>query len=632
MQKKVYQFNTADFLNATVDEIYYRKKHYVIGKDLLQFKGMLSAYFVQLERTFRYVYFSDISLKPERIDMELFKRQFPFVHNTFSKGVYTIYPDNAETRELDGITYYMWILEQLRNINMHAVVSTALTKIFKIDEAFINNIPKFAERILYIKDGVLTIAGMLGLLLPILHPKKGKYLLGYIFQQWSESLYGLDFKESRGKQEELWNSLSCIYKTDYEVEIREQRKNNGFLESLFGRESKYIQKEETIEGLHFTWDISEETNSPRFYVSGMLQSRNNELVLHIDKGSNVGVYFEEDYDLKIEDNQLFSKLCELVSPFMAVAYLYHNQIKVFNEIIYNGIDQFFFKKLNNPKFYVDKNIPILCYGNENADIREVNKSVSENLLKLFLDFEEAAVFRNDIPVYGTYSKFAEVTKKFGVPYDLTNKLIACRNFCSHEGMLDNFHYCTTGRGYKITLAFICETLVEFIEFLDQIGEDEHAQWLQKDLERYILNNLVGVKYKRIFETSIKLFRSNGDWIATHCSAIKKSLGTVYNSYIDEKTETVLVDKMKRKFAFFISPTLWETEDNMCQFSELILYRIIEKDLEIRDEKTGVEVLEFLKTPATNLSKISKNGKSVQLELIEERKEGVLLVQTYKIKE
>lgn len=631
MQKKIYQFNSIDFLNATVDEIYYRKKHYVEGKDLLQFKGMLSAYFVQIERMFRYVYFSDISLNVQRIDLELFKRQFPFVHNTFYKNIYTIDFDNAGPQKVDGITYYTWLVEQLRNINMHAVISTALTKIFKIDEDFIHNLPKFSEDVLYIKDGVLTVAGIFGLLLPILHPKKAKYLLGYIFQQWSEVLYGLSFKESWGKQEELWSLLSSIYKTDYEVEIRENGGYNNPIEAMFGRECQYVQKEEMRDEIRFIWDVSQGTNSPKFFVAGSLQSKNGEVGLLIEKGSNVGIYFEENYNLRIENVALFLDLCSKVPPFMAVAYLYHNQIQVLEQATYNKIDQFFFKKLNHPKFYVDKNIAILCYGNDNADIREVNKSVCENLLKLFLDFEEAVVFRNDIPVYGTYSKFTEVTKKFNVPYDLTNKLIACRNFCSHEGMLDNFHYSTPTRGYRITLAFICETLAEFIEFLNGIGESEHAHWLQRDLERYILNNLIGVKYKRIFETSIKLFRSNGDWIATHCMAIKKSLGAVYNSCIDERTETILADKMKKKFSFFISPTLWETQDNTFQFSELTLYRIFEKDLEIRGEKTGVEVLEFFKTPVTNLSKISKNGKGVRLELVEEKKEGVLLVHSYKIK-
>ena len=137
--------------------------------------------------------------------------------------------------------------------------------------------------------------------------------------------------------------------------------------------------------------------------------------------------------------------------------------------------------------------------------------------------------------------------------------------------------------------------------------------------------------KVCYKTTKKKNHTKRARIATHKKKKKKSLGAVYNSCIDERTETILADKMKKKFSFFISPTLWETQDNTFQFSELTLYRIFEKDLEIRGEKTGVEVLEFFKTPVTNLSKISRNGKAVRLELVEEKKEGVLLVQSYKIK-
>ena len=44
---------------------------------------------------------------------------------------------------------------------------------------------------------------------------------------------------------------------------------------------------------------------------------------------------------------------------------------------------------------------------------------------------------------------------------------------------------------------------------------------------------------------------------------------------------------------------------------------------------GVKVLEFFQTPTTNLSKISKNGKCVQLKLVNEVEEGLITVQTYK---
>lgn len=52
-QKKKYNIRSLDFLNASIDEIYYRKKHYITGVDLLNFKGQMSSYFVQIERLFR---------------------------------------------------------------------------------------------------------------------------------------------------------------------------------------------------------------------------------------------------------------------------------------------------------------------------------------------------------------------------------------------------------------------------------------------------------------------------------------------------------------------------------------------------------------------------------------------------
>jgi hypothetical protein len=146
-----------------------------------------------------------------------------------------------------------------------------------------------------------------------------------------------------------------------------------------------------------------------------------------------------------------------------------------------------------------------------------------------------------------------------------------------------------------------------------------------------LNTLIGLKYKRIFESSISLFRSYGEKVAPNSTAIKKSLGVVYNSCIDPSTEATLVGKMTRSFEFYISPRLWEFPENTFRFKQLTLYRIYGKDLEIKEGKTEVELLEFFETPATRLHRITKNGAPVQLELIEEKKEGIVLVRSYKVK-
>ena len=452
-----------------------------------------------------------------------------------------------------------------------------------------------------------------------------------LFTLNSEPLFNTPFHESRASQENLWEQLSSIYRTDYETHIRTETSLSDIINAIFGRETVSVKFEDATNGQGFILDLSQETKSPCFQAVGFISKKDSEIILSVKKGSNIGVYFSEHFELHIRNPELFSKFASLIPPFMSIAYLYHNKIAVFDDITYQKLDLFSFKKLNNPKFYVDKNIPILCYGDKNADIREINKSVSENLLRLFLDFEEAVIFRNNIPVYGTFSKFMDIMKAFKIPYMLASKLIACRNFCSHEGMLDNFHYCTPDFGYKITLDFICESLGEFINHLEQIGELEHAHWLQKDFEQYILNNLIGVKYKRIFEMSIKLFRSYGDWISINCANIKKSLGAVYNTCINPLTETVLAGKMKRSFSFYIAPTLWEMEENTFRFNELVLYKIVGKNLEIKGSPTNATVLEFFQTPATNLSKLTQSGNPVKLELIEEKSEGVMIVRTYKIR-
>ena len=41
--KKLYEFNSLEFLNAGVDEIYYRKKHYISGKDTMFLKSMVAS-------------------------------------------------------------------------------------------------------------------------------------------------------------------------------------------------------------------------------------------------------------------------------------------------------------------------------------------------------------------------------------------------------------------------------------------------------------------------------------------------------------------------------------------------------------------------------------------------------------
>ena len=58
--KNVYKFNTLEFLNAGLDEIYCKGKHCVSEKDLLYLKETMAAIILRFERMCRYTYYSDI--------------------------------------------------------------------------------------------------------------------------------------------------------------------------------------------------------------------------------------------------------------------------------------------------------------------------------------------------------------------------------------------------------------------------------------------------------------------------------------------------------------------------------------------------------------------------------------------
>ncbi len=60
----------------------------------------------------------------------------------------------------------------------------------------------------------------------------------------------------------------------------------------------------------------------------------------------------------------------------------------------------------------------------------------------------------------------------------------------------------------ILINFVVDTLVAFSEHLRKSGYEEYAKYLRSDLHKYIFNNIIGVKYKRIFLNSANLFQEN----------------------------------------------------------------------------------------------------------------------------
>jgi hypothetical protein len=124
-KKNNYEFISIEFLNAPLNDIYNMNKRFITGKALLGLKGRMSGYFMQIERLFREVYFSGVQLDENDGDWELFARQFP--------GLWQILKDKTNTIaecEISGIQSYLSILSELRNINLHSIISSNITNRF----------------------------------------------------------------------------------------------------------------------------------------------------------------------------------------------------------------------------------------------------------------------------------------------------------------------------------------------------------------------------------------------------------------------------------------------------------------------------------------------------------------------
>lgn len=631
-KKRKFDLQSLEFLNATVNQVYHRKKHYVSGKDLFVFKGILSGTLVQIERIFRYVYFSNIALESEKIDKRLFREQFPFLYEQFADNQYVIYDSDGNQEISDGITSYTRMLKRFRNINLHAIVSTPLHYLMKVDESLIQVFPKIADNVSYVENGELTIAGMIIMILAVLSQKDLQSFIANFVNIWGNALWsGEENNKSNDRKRALSQALNDTFRNNYEALIRKSDECSDIFESIFGHfchETRIFTIDSNSR--QFTLDLADQVNAPRYRFSCRLETTSGNRILTVIGGSNIGEYFEKDYVLHINDERAFINICKSVPPIWGIAYLYHNHIAELNAL--SDIDMEQLLKLNRPKFYRDKNLTILCSGSNFADMREIGKSVSSGVQKVFLNLEEKFVFELNIPVYGTYSKVSVVLEHLQVPFGLRQRLIALRNFAAHYGILNDFYFSDSENGFYIDLPFAVSTFYDLATFLDMKNDQRLAWYVRQNYHNHILNNLIGVKYKRIVQASFMLFRQSGEKVKETCSGILKSLKTVENSIIDIRAEDALISCAPYEFYFNIPATVYRFKDNKFYFNRLTLVKIQGTNLEISGTDIGDQGLAFFQTLATDFSKITSNGAAVEFMLIDSHDEGIVTVQTYQAKE
>lgn len=632
--KKLYELNSLELLNAGVDEIYYRKKHYISGKDTMFLKSMMASMVLPFERMCRYVYYSDIHIPESCYDL-VFKEQFPFIYEKFHNKKYCLIWKGEKT-SINGIAYFVRLLEHIRNINLHAVISSPLTVEMRIDTAFIDEFPKVSENVIYHKNGILTIAGMLIMVFSVMrsnpHGSKEKAdidnelkkSVNHFSNIWGNAIWGIERKNQNTR--ELYEYLQGIFRTNYEVEIREPAVTDDVLEMVFGSLYSDVVTVGDNDKLYFSLDLSAREHAPYFGVTGNLREEDGRYFLTIDKGSNIGKCFSDNYELLIEDKTAFMKLCNCVPPFLTVAYLYHNGIDRLSELNIGDIEKV--KKLNRPKFYCNKDITILCYGTRYADMREINKSLTEGMLRFLLQFENDLIFWLDIPVYSGYSKLAEVLGKLRLSDEVKSKVVAIRNFCAHYGMLNNFHNTDKKNGYYIDISFIIKTIYGLIDELDEYGYPEIARSVRIGFHDKVINHLIGVKYKRLFEMSLAMFSSPQSQIVRLINDFNRSWKTVENSVIDSDAENIFM-RARRPFSFSSKNPIYPGHTNKFLFHDLTLICVECEGIQFRGVEGPQSKFMFFRAGAKNPDVFSIGDEKISLELVSEQQDGLIKKLFYK---
>lgn len=638
METKI-SVKSLEFLNTNLVYLYDRKHHYVdIGKDFGEFKNYFTGYLQSLERVYKNVYLSDISLDISKIDVEIFKRQYPALYEKIGNKSYTIYHKDETKEVINGISYITWLVERIRNINMHAVTNVKECE-FLVDPNFIKEFPLISDNVKYVNDGVLTIMGMIVIIFSLLDEKSSwveKYSFANVFaSNWGKFVWKED---GDGAYENYKYYFAEYFKThfknDFEIDIRkEEEHNTDILHAIFGNQYSNTNIIVESDKAYFDIDLAN-TRVLHYGCHGILKRQDDGILLIVRKGSYWGAYFENDYVLKIKNEQAFIDIACKVPPFMLVAYLYLLGKDFYDISELTEYQTTMLLKLNKPKFYKNKGLTILLALKTEADIREVGKTLSEKLLCLFLSLEEKILFVENVKLYSGYSKLSQLLKKLDCPEILLNKLIILRNFSAHAYLLNE--YVANQYAYKVTVDFIFETIQEFLEFLENKyhgqSEFDYFTFFRKRANLYLWNNCIGLKYKRIFANSINLFdriKVQKD-LQKQINDLVLNFGAVDNSVITPEIEEKYFVGKYYSFRYHHKeiPSIKETQITFRELTRIKL--LFDSDFEIYNVKCTKKELNLLKSNRKYEREITIDGMPVKFELTKECQKGIVVEKTYKV--
>lgn len=514
------QYFTDNRACESVDMFYHGKTSFV-AMESLEFKASLGGLLNQIERVFRGVFGKGYQTFNED-DLSKFKRIFPTAWKVFSK----VYPD-------DTAKSIRLFLTSARNINVHAR-DYATYPVFRVNERA-KFIPNQNERITMVADdGFLTLAGLITMLFMFSNAKMVEYLVksSSSFKILNVVVKPVDHPDKMNSKEYGEFIQEKIGMRDEEL-IRTSSSTVNVFEAIFGDfANKVVHK-----GNDFKYFNGLDEENSDCIVSGSYIKSGKKHVLRIDYGSIYIKAFKEDFVYNVTDEKEFIDECLKLPPFIYILLL--EKTKKMSKKDYDEVYPLF-EKLNHPKFYVDKSIDVLFFGNKFSDFRGICASALPLINYCLLNMEDMIYGYCGLELKDGYSRLQDALINAGVNRSLAYDVGMLRNYLSHGYNIGDEYITPAKNVIEINLEYIIDLLIRLGEELNKVSPKNGSVFMG-DLYHRIVCNLVAFKYYDSIALSEKIVRgcaTKEEWEHLRQKNIRVA-GSYFTDEIEEKMLSVI---------------------------------------------------------------------------------------------
>ncbi|MBO4856791.1 MAG: hypothetical protein J5511_05440 [Bacilli bacterium] len=460
--------NIDDFiklLNCPARDFYCGKLQFVDKTFFSKLKSNLLGAIIDIERTIRGTFGCDLSMVS--INEEMFARMYP-------NACLNMFRVNGVT-DYKKISYF---LSSIRNINAHAFIGDNELGFLESDFSFLNKQKSFNTNIQYLVDDDITIAGIIFIILNFLRSQSintmvtDDFFIGLVSSGKYEKDDGTKFVDE-------------ISHTNLEIDIRQVTGDN-ITSSIFGE----LFKNTIVDRNHYSISIGKETY-PTFRIN--CEISNN--IIIVKKESLTRAFYKAEYKLEIINEKDFIRLSNLLPPFSLIDYLYESHISVFDTKAKDFVESHLelISKINKPKFYADKSLFLLVFGEKASDFRITSSLMVDSISRIMLTLENLIYRIRKINRCNEYTSIKNALRFIEVPDSIVLEIVYLRNFSAHGYILNDYLiYKEDTR--QFTLEYIIATIKNLLVYLEKHQKDVYNN-LRQYIQQFMIDKIVRMKYK-----------------------------------------------------------------------------------------------------------------------------------------